>query len=128
MANKLTLVQTSPAVNPDRNLVSVAVTGNYTNGTADPIDLTKILDPQSVGQVPMNNPGQNPPLVNPAVYSIFANGYYCQVQKTVTNGVTSYGLRWYSSQGNELATGAFPADILAAQLTLEILVALFRQS
>ena len=62
-----------------------------------------------------------------SVYSLYANGYYCQVERTVANGVTSFGLRWYSSQGAELASGAYPADILAAQLYIEILVALILQ-
>lgn len=119
--NALKMAQTSPANNPDRNLVAITVSGNYTNGTADPLPLTAISDPQVVTQVPLNNPGAAPPPVSPR-WSGFANGYYAQVQRTVANGVTSFGLRWYSNQGAELGSGAFPADITGGEHFLEVLV------
>jgi hypothetical protein len=127
MSNKLALLQTSPPSNPDTNLCSVAVSGNYTNGTADPLPLTAIADPGAMGQVPMNNPGAAPPPVTPEVFGYW-NGYYAQVQRTTANGVTSFGLRWYSSQGNELGSGAFPAAITGGETFLRIVVPLFKQA
>ena len=48
--NALTLVQTSSASNPDTNIVKVAVTGAYVQGTADALPLTAIADPQALNQ------------------------------------------------------------------------------
>lgn len=127
MANALKLVQTSPASNPDRNFVKVTVTGAYVNGTPDNLDLTKIADPNALGQVPMNNPGAAPPVVSPRWFG-FANGYYAQVQRTVANGVTSFGLRWYASEGAEIASANYPADILNGEHFLEVLVNVAQQS
>lgn len=120
--NLLTLVQTSPATNPDTNVVKVVVSGNYTNGTADPLPLSAILDPQVLVQVPLNNPGQNPPPVTPYFLNIYALGFYALVQRTVANGITSFGLRWFQESTNaELVTGAFPAGITGAEIFIAIL-------
>jgi hypothetical protein len=119
--NALKLVQVSPASNPDKNLCALTVSGNYVNGTADALPLSAISDPGAIGQVPLNNPGQNPPPVPPRVFG-FADGYYAQVQATVANGVTTFGLRWFASEGNELASGAYPAAIAGGQLFVEIQV------
>jgi hypothetical protein len=121
MSNTLKLVQTSPPSNPDRNIAAVTVIGNYINGTADNLPLSAISDPQILGQVPQPNPGQNPPPVSPKWFG-FCAGYYAQVQRTVANGVTSFGLRWFSNQGAELGTGAYPAAITGGENFLEIQV------
>ena len=122
MANALELVQTSPASNPDKNFVSVTVTGAYVDGTPDNLPLNLIADPQVLGQVPQPNPGQNPPPVTPRVFG-FTPGYFAQVERTVANGVTSFGLRWFQlSTGAELASGAYPAAITGGEIFLEILV------
>jgi hypothetical protein len=121
MANALTLVQTSPASNPDTNLVKSVVSGAYVSGTADPLPLTSIADPDSLVQVPLNNPGAAPPPVTPEVFG-YTPGYFAQVQRIVTNGVTSFGLRWFQlSTGAELATGNFPAAITGGEIFLRIL-------
>lgn len=125
--NVLTLAQVSPPSNPDKMICSLAVSGNYVQGTPDPLPLGSIQDPSAIGAIPLPSVGTNPPPTPPKVYG-FAGGYYAQVQKTVANGVTSYGLRWYASEGNELATGAFPAAITGGQLFAEILVNLATQS
>lgn len=121
--NALTLSQTSPASNPDTNIVSIATTGNYTSGTADPLPLTAILDPLGLNQVPLNNPGVAPPNVDPQWFG-YAAGYYAQVQRTgAGTGASPYvwGLRWFISEGSELGSGAFPAAITAARQFLRIL-------
>jgi hypothetical protein len=119
--NALTLVQTSPATNPDTNIAKCVVTGAYVSGTADPLPLAAIADPQVLVQVPLNNPTQNPPPVTPSIFNLYAPGFTAQVQRIVTNGLTTFGLRWYqNSTGAELATGNFPAAILAAELFIEI--------
>lgn len=119
--NALTLVQTSPASNPDTNIVKVAVTGAYVQGTADALPLTAIADPQALNQVPLNNPSQNPPPVTPEVFG-FTLGYFAQVQKSVANGLTSFGLRWFQlSTGAELASANYPAAITGGEVFLRIL-------
>lgn len=118
--NALTLVQTSPVTNPDRNIVKAVVTGAYVLGTSDPLPLANIADPQVLVQVPLNDSGQNPPPISPRWFG-FCAGYYAQVQRTVVNGITSFGLRWFASEGTELATGAFPAAITGGESFIEIL-------
>jgi hypothetical protein len=125
--NALKLLQTSPASNPDRNFAAITVSGNYVNGTADPLPLTAIADPGALGQVPLNNPGAQPPPVSPRWFG-FAGGYYAQVQRTVANGVTSFGLRWFGAEGAEVATGAFPAAITGGEHFLEILVPTYQNT
>ena len=117
--NALTLVQTSPASNPDRNIVKCVVSGNYTSGTADPLPLSSISDSQVLVQVP-GLPA--PPPVTPYLLNEYTPGYYAQVQRVTTAGVVSFGLRWFQlSTGAELATGAFPAAITGGEIFLEIL-------
>jgi hypothetical protein len=127
--NALTMAQTSPASNPDTNLVSIATTGNYTSGTPDPLPLTAIADSQVVVQVPLNNPGMAPPSVDPEWFG-YANGYYAQVERTGAGTVASpyaWGLRWYASEGGELGSGAFPAGITGARHFLRILCPVTQQ-
>ena len=126
--NALTLVQVSPPSNPDTMICALAVSGNYTNGTPDPLPIGSISDPSAIGEIPLPGVATNPPPVPPKVFG-FAGGYYAQVQKTVSNQQTSFGLRWYASEGNELGSGAFPAAIAAnGQLFVEIKVNLATQS
>lgn len=127
MANALKLLQVSPSSNPDRMECALTVSGDYTNGTPDPLPLNAISDPSAIGAIPNAGSETNPPAVPPRIYG-FAGGYYAQVEKTVANGLTTFGLRWYASEGNELATGAFPPAITGGQLFAEILVNLAQQS
>lgn len=126
MANQLTLVQVSPPSNPDTMFVKCAVSGNYVNGTPDPLPLQNILDPQIIGAIPMTNTNLS---VTPAIFNSNCGGYYPQVQRSVTNGVTSFGLRWFQlSTGGELVSEAFPAAITGGEVFLEIKVNLAQQS
>jgi hypothetical protein len=118
--NALTLVQTSPASNPDTNIVKVTVSGAYVITVADTLPLNAISDPQQLNQVPLNNAGAAPPPVTPEVFGFWA-GYYAQVQRIVTNGVTSFGLRWFESEGTELPSENYPAAITGGETFLRIL-------
>lgn len=119
--NALTLLQTSPASNPDTNLIKVAVTGAYVNGTADTLPLNAIADPQQINQVPSNNIGSAPPPVTPEVFG-YTPGFFAQVQRVVTNGVTSFGLRWFQlSTGAELVSANYPAGITGGEIFLRML-------
>ena len=119
--NALTLVQTSPASNPDTNIVKVAVTGAYVQGTADTLPLSAIADPQVLNQVPLNNAGSAPPPVTPEAFG-FTPGYFAKVQRLVANGLTSFGLRWFQlSTGAELASANYPAAITGGEVFLRIL-------
>ena len=129
MANALTLVQVSPPSNPDRMIVKCAVSGNYTNGTPDPLPLGAIGDPSAIGAIPLPGVGTNPPPVTPGVFNSFTEGYTPVVERTVTGGQTSFGLRWWDNANHaELASGAFPAAITGGEIFLEILVNLATQS
>lgn len=119
--NALTLVQTSPASNPDINIVKVAVTGAYVQGTADTLPLSAISDPQVLNQVPLNNARSAPPPVTPEVFG-FTPGYFAQVQRSIANGLTSFGLRWFQlSTGAELTSENYPAAITGGEVFLRIL-------
>ncbi len=119
--NGLTLVQTSPASNPDTNLLKVVVTGAYVNGTADALPLNAIADPQALNQVVSNNIGTAPPPVTPEVFG-YTPGFFAQVQRVVTNGVVSFGLRWFQlSTGAELASENYPAGITGGEIFLRML-------
>jgi hypothetical protein len=124
--NALKLVQTSPASNPDKMSCALTVSGDYTNGTPDPLPLNAISDPTAIGVIPNAGSETNPPSIPPRVYG-FAGGYEAQVQKTVANGQTTFGLRWYLG-GVELASGAFPAAISGGQLFCDVLANLPQQS
>jgi hypothetical protein len=120
--NMLTLVQTSPATNPDTNVVKCVVSGAYVNGTADTLPLAAIADPQVLVQVPLNNPGQNPPPVTPAIRNCSAIGFYAVVTRVLANGITTFGLRWFQESTNaELASEAYPAAITGAEIFIDIL-------
>ena len=128
MPNALKLLQTSPASNPDRNLLAVTVSGAYVNGTADALPLTAIADPGALGQVPLNNPGAQPPPVTPRWFGC-TPGYYAQVQRTVDAGATSFGLRWFDLVNHaELASGNYPAAIAGGESFLEVLVPTFQNT
>jgi hypothetical protein len=79
----LTLVQTSPATNPDRNIVKVNFSGTYPPG-GDRLPLENILDPDILVRVPLNNPTKAPPPVTPHIWSEWLDGYYTQIQRVVT--------------------------------------------
>jgi hypothetical protein len=113
---KLTLLAVSPKVNPDRMIVKLTPAANYVQGAPDTFDMSQIADPQGIGQVPLNNP----PLVTPALYNENLSGYYCAVIKG--NAINNYGLKYYTPGGNEINTGAMPAQIANGEISLEILV------
>lgn len=125
--NALTLVQVSPASNPDRMLLKCVVSGNYTNGTPDPLPLNNISDPAGQGVIPNAGSETNPPPVTPGIFNSFTQGYAPQVERVVANGQTTFGLRWYQG-GNELASGAFPAQITGGEIFIEVPINLATQS
>lgn len=125
--NVLSLVQTSPSSNPDRMLLKCVVSGDYTQGTPDPLPLSNISDPSGMGVIPNSGSGTNPPAVTPSVFNAATQGYRAEVWRVVANGLTSFGLRWFSG-GNELASGAFPAQIAGAEIFIEVLANLPAQS
>ncbi|HUD74177.1 MAG TPA: ice-binding family protein [Terracidiphilus sp.] len=106
MSLGLTLLQTSPATNPDRNIVKVNFSGIYPAG-GDLIPLTNIADPQVLVQVPLNNPTQAPPPVTPYILNEWLDGYYGQIQRVVTGSglaaQTNFYLRMFNPGGVEFA-------------------------
>ena len=133
MANQLTLVQVSPPSNPDRMLVKCVVSGNYTNGTPDPLPLGAIQDPSAIGAIPLPGVATNPPPVTPGIFNSYTPGFFPVVERVVTGAgasqQTAFGLRWYQlSTGAELISEAFPAAITGGEIFLEIPVNLATQS
>ena len=122
MSLALALVQTSPASNPDRNIVKVTFGGTYPVG-GDPLPLTAISDPQVLVQVPFTP--QNLP-VTPYDLNAWLAGYYVEIQRIVTgsglSAVNTFNLRAYAPGGAEITTAAaYPAGILNGELFIEIL-------
>lgn len=104
----LTMEQTSPATNPDRNIVKVGFSGVYPPG-GDLLPLAAILDPLVVVQVPMNDPTQAPPPVTPHIWNEWLDGYYTQIERVVTGSgltqLTNFYLRLFTPGGVEFAGG-----------------------
>jgi hypothetical protein len=123
--NALTLVQTSPASNPDTNLIKVAVSGAYVSGTGDVLPLNAIADPLTLNQVVSNNIATAPPPVSPEVFG-YTPGYSAQVERVVTGvglaQTTAFYLRWtVATTGLELASGAYPVAFATFEIFLRML-------
>lgn len=116
MATLKLLQSPSPAANGDRMFVSVTPEANYVQGTPDVINLSAIEDPQIIGQIPLNNP----PTVTPGIFCQNIGGYKAEMVKGAT--LATYGMKFYDSGGNELASGAMPASIANGEIVLEIVV------
>jgi hypothetical protein len=135
--NTLSLVQVKPLTNPDTNIVKVTVSGAYVNGVGDTLPLNTIADPGMIGQVPMPNPGQNPPPVTPCLLNQDTPGYQAYVHRSVAAGIggaaaiTTFFLRWWNytvSPAVELASGAYPAAITGGETFLEIDVPIYQNT
>jgi hypothetical protein len=118
MANKLSVKKYSPQANPDVVILSLTVTGNYVNGTADTLNLNPNtwLDPLNLGvegEPSLTNP-------TPSFYNLNAQGYTGFVSKGAT--LATYGIRWYAPGGAELASGAYPAAITGGELSIELFI------
>lgn len=136
MATALKAVGVSPASNPDKVTLQLTFSGNYVS--PEPLNLA----PYDAG----NNPGgvTNPLLLElpsmplglsqaPSVLAEDIGGYYVQLDPLVpsgeTNGVQNslkldggVSLKIYSSEGNELAAGAYPAALLDGSVLLEMVL------
>lgn len=129
MANQLTLVQTSPSSNPDRMLLKCAVSGDYVNGTPDPLPLNAVADPTAIGVIPNTGSATNPPPVTPGIFNQYTPGFFAVVERSVAAGQTTFGLRWYQlSTGAELISEAYPAAITGGEIFLEVPINLATQS
>lgn len=128
---KAQLLALSSQSNPDKMKLLITFSGNYVNGTPDPLNLT----PASPGN---NATGfTNPKLLSlpempisldvpPSIDATSLGGDYVQLvplvaANPVVNGVAQgvapnggYGLRYYSADGTELASGPYPAEAIAA--------------
>lgn len=115
MANQLTVKKYSPADNPDVVVLGLTVTGNYTQGTPDLLNLTPSTwkDPSNLG-IHGSPSTANP---SPSFYNLNAGGYTAYIVKGAT--IALYGIRWFAPGGAELATGAFPAAITGGEISLE---------
>lgn len=112
----LSVAKYVPAVNPNVVFLKATITGNYTQVTGDAINLTPSswTDPNALGVVGPDSL----PTITPAPFSQSLGGYYAEITKGTT--LANYLIRFFSSQGAELATGAYPAAILNGELTIEV--------
>lgn len=113
----------SPAVNPDRVILKLTFTGNYTQTAGDTLNLNPASwsDPNGVGVI--GNP-LNPPSINPQVISNNFNGTDASDVAFVvpSTSLATYKLRIFAIGGTELSTAAYPADILAGNMFIEMFI------
>lgn len=130
MSTACELIGLSPASNPDKMRLKVTFSGDYVNGTPDPLNLAPYDDGNNAGG--FTNPNQLPvPSMPfgleeaPAIGSQLIGGYYVEpdplLPGAASNGVApvlalngGVGLRVYDPGGNELASGAYPAAMTNA--------------
>lgn len=105
-----------PTFNPDFASVLFTPSGNYTTGgdTAN-LNPASWTDPNTVGLLgePLNVP-QTPVSVD----TQNLGGYYAEVVPAST--LAAFKVQFYTSEGNELAAGAYPAAITGGQLVLRV--------
>lgn len=103
------------AVNALETYISVTASGNYPAG-GDPCSLaaSNIADPNLISPV---LPGQNPN-IPPTVDQSSIGGYTADLIQSSTLG--GYKLKFWTSEGSELAAGAYPAAISGGTITLKV--------
>lgn len=110
------ILKYTPRSNPDYAILLIAVTGNYVAG-GDTINLnpSAIKDPNGVGLLgdPLNQP-KTPPTIDAQALG----GYYAQLDPGTT--LATNKIQFYTSEGNELAAGAYPAGITGGTLTVKL--------
>lgn len=130
MALAAKLIGTSAASNPDQLDFEVTFSGDYVNGTPDKLNLAPYDADNNAGGFtnPDNLPVPELPLgleQAPAISAENIGGYYVQpsplLPGAASEGVAAslalkdgVGLTVYAPGGNELASGAYPAAMIAA--------------
>lgn len=116
MANKLAVVKYTPPGILDTVELADTISGNYVAG-GDTLNLnpSTFTDPNGVGIV-----GYPDAVPSRAVRVVVnnADGYYAQVVPGTT--LAGFKLQWFTSEGNELAAGAYPAGITGAQVHIYV--------
>lgn len=122
MSIAVAVAKYSPAVNPDRVLLKLTFSNNYTQ-TGDTLNLNPASwsDPNGVGVI--GNP-LNPPSINPSGYSTTFTGADLGGTVTVVPGTTlaTYKLQVFAPGGAELSTGAYPAGVEAGNAFIEMFI------
>jgi hypothetical protein len=115
MASKLKV--SALTVSPSLIRASVAPNDNVYVAGGVQLDLSpgKILDPNLLG---VTGPSQVPP-VTPGIFQEWLAGYYAQVVPT-TGGLSGYKLQYFAPGGAEINAGAYPAQITAGDVVIEI--------
>lgn len=96
---------------------TITVSGNYATG-GDTLNLTTATN---LTAVPYEGPIEVP-AVPPKLFEVNCGGYYAQLKTPSPANLSSYLIQWFTPGGAEVAAGAYPAAILAGQLTMELSV------
>lgn len=116
MANSLAVNRYTPPGTPDTVELAVTPSGDYvTDGDALNLDPSTFEDPNGIGVL-----GQplNVPVGKVTVDVENADGYYAQIVPAAT--LAAFKLLWFSTEGTQLAAGAYPAAITGAQIVIRL--------
>ncbi len=106
-----------PYDNPDHAIIKVVASGNYPNPAGDTLNLNPSAWADPYGKGLLGLP-LNPTTVPPNVDAENLGGYYAQVVPGAT--LAACKVHFYSSQGSEVANGAYPAAISGGVLTVQV--------
>lgn len=116
MANATAIQKYTSQFSPQFALVKVTRSGNYVAG-GDTVNLNSsaLTDPNGIGVLGYPLAVPKTPI---AVDSEYDDGYYAQVVAGAT--LATFKIQYFTSEGNELAAGAYPAAILNGTIVLRV--------
>lgn len=94
---------------------TVLPAGSYVNGTGETIDFTKALNPKYLPRpLPPQPPGGSLPTETEAIVAKTPGGYDAVLLPAgASPTLKNFNLKFYTSGGTELGSGAYPAGLLA---------------
>jgi hypothetical protein len=118
MSVALKVLRQVNAVNSLETYIAATMSGNYTTGIGgDPCSLvaSNIKDPNALSP---SLPGQVPQ-VPPSVEQASIGGYTADLIQAAT--LSGFALKFWTSEGVELGSGAYPAAISGGTVTLKMI-------
>jgi hypothetical protein len=99
--------------NPFLRVFGVSFTGTYTQNNGEVVNLTAATNPNGVED--LQTPASATPTIQPFILDSTLNGYKPELEIGGTGTPGSYGIRFFSGGGTELAASAsylsdFPAN------------------
>lgn len=101
---------------------TVLPAGSYVNGTGETIDFTKALNPKFASRpFPPQPPGGALPAASEAIVASTPGGYDAVLTQAGANPtLKNFVLKYYTSGGTELGSGAYPAGLTAGNTIITV--------